>query len=485
MVLRADTLADRFTQGSLLGLAGFWLVASVCVRGACVPDWLLPAALTTGWLLSPACSAGRRTGGTAPRWLPWGVVLALAAVVAAVAYGAIATPSRHWDGAAAFDPKAGWLTAAPTLQQPFFADSAVFHHSPDYPLLQPLLVAAVERLSGRGAGRLVFPGLFVLLLALVGTTLRQTQVRATLRWCTVLAVGTTPMLVGTGGGAVDSGYCDLLLLVASTAMAAGLLQRNARLLALAVVVAIGCKPEGSVYALLAWLAAFVVGDRRLLLAAAVGLAAGLAAWLPLQRCLLHLPPEGGPRLAALAIGCVAAATAGALGVDAAARRTSRPASLRGAVGLGAPLLAVACLPVVAGQLSPADSAFGVYLAQSAQIWERLPNLIPYALGLVEHGVLRWHFGATFVLPIAALVVLRWRSLGLPGRPAAVFTGLGLLATALPFLLSPEPDLQHHLRSSLSRLLLHWLGPLWLLSACWIEVALPPQRGCAAGAPARS
>ena len=49
-----------------------------------------------------------------------------------------------------------------------------------------------------------------------------------------------------------------------------------------------------------------------------------------------------------------------------------------------------------------------------------------------------------------------------------FALLGLATTALAFVLSPEEELQHHLRSSLPRLLLHWIGPLWLLNACWLD-----------------
>lgn len=486
MALPARWIAERFAPGSLAGLALFWLVASVCVRGGGVPDWLLPVALVGGWLLPvPRYAEPPSAGPAVPRWLPWSVLLVLTVVTLAVGYGAVATPSRQWDGAAAFDAKVTWLVAAPTLQQPFFADPGVFHHSPDYPLLQPLLVAGVERLLGHGCGRLVFPGLFVLLLALVGSTLRSAAVGARLRWCVVLAVGVTPALIGPGGGAVDSGYGELLLLVATTAMASALLLRNGWTLALAIVVAIASKPEGAVYAGLAWLVAFGCGDRRLLWSASAGICAGLLAWLPVQRCLLHRPPDGGPAQLALVAAAVLVATAVALGLDALARRTPAPHRLRWGFGLGAPLFAVGCLPWLAGYLPPGNSAFGVYLAQSARLWERLPNLPPYAVALLEHGIARWHFGATFVLPVAAAIVLRVRRVALPDRATTAFVGLGMLTTAIPFLLSPEPDLQHHLRSSLPRLLLHWLGPAWLLSARWADAVLSPTSDCAAPPPGRS
>ena len=62
-------------------------------------------------------------------------------------------------------------------------------------------------------------------------------------------------------------------------------------------------------------------------------------------------------------------------------------------------------------------------------------------------------------------------LGLDGLSLAsiyFLAAIGLAITALPFVLSPSGDLGHHLRSSLPRLLLHWVGPAWLVSAAWTE-----------------
>jgi hypothetical protein len=83
------------------------------------------------------------------------IVLAVAGLVAVVAHGALATESRHWDGVVAWDLKAKALAAEPTLEQPFFRDAAVYSHSRDYPLLQPLALALAERWGL--PGRLLFP----------------------------------------------------------------------------------------------------------------------------------------------------------------------------------------------------------------------------------------------------------------------------------------------------------------------------------------
>jgi hypothetical protein len=65
----------------------------------------------------------------------------------------------------------------------------------------------------------------------------------------------------------------------------------------------------------------------------------------------------------------------------------------------------------------------------------------------------------------------------------VFLALGLASTALPFVWSHEPDLQHHLRSSLPRLLLHWLGPAWLFVGCRVGAAWPaPDAGATTPTP---
>ena len=174
-------MTERIATGSLLGVVLFWFGASFWVRGASVPDWWLPVALAVGLAATARLRVAPR--GERPRWLPITSACVIGVAFAAMAFGALETPSRHWDGAASFDAKVHWLTTAPTLNQPFFASSDVFHHSPDYPLLQPLLVAMTERLLP-GFGRLVLPLLYLLLCSVVATALRRRGVSLPLpsRW---------------------------------------------------------------------------------------------------------------------------------------------------------------------------------------------------------------------------------------------------------------------------------------------------------------
>ncbi|MCA8941766.1 MAG: hypothetical protein KDB80_04335, partial [Planctomycetes bacterium] len=55
--------------------------------------------------------------------------------------------------------------------------------------------------------------------------------------------------------------------------------------------------------------------------------------------------------------------------------------------------------------------------------------------------------------------------------------------AIPFLLSPEADLRHHLRSSADRLLLHWTGAAWLLTGLWWGREIPKPDSAPATLPA--
>ncbi|MCK5945424.1 MAG: hypothetical protein KAI24_25765 [Planctomycetes bacterium] len=459
------TLA-RLVTGLLLALALFWCGASLFVRGDGVPDWWLPfaigAGLAAGLLLPRAATgAANASDGRAPTWALLLAVLVVAVAFGAVAFGAVATPSRHWDGAASFDAKVFWLSHAPTLQQPFFAQPGVFHHGPDYPLLQALLVAMLER-RVPGCGRLVMPLLYLLLCGVVAVALRRRAVWPLLRVGVTVAVAVTPALLTPGGGAVDSGYSELLMLLATTVLAAGLLCRSALWFGVGVLLAIVSKPEGTFYALVAATVAFVRADRELLRAA---LLAGLLAaitWLPVRAALLHVEPRTWTAFGALLAAAAAASVALRLSA-----RAARPALVRWTIALGLPLLVLAALPWLA-PLVAEHSALGVYLRQAGNLLDGLGNLPAYLAAFGEHGFARLRFGAALLLPLAALAAARAQRRRLGDAPLATFVALGLLTTALPFVLSPEPDLQHHLRSSLPRLLLHWIGPALLLSAAWLD-----------------
>ncbi|MFN3244053.1 MAG: hypothetical protein ACE37K_21280 [Planctomycetota bacterium] len=454
---------ERLVAGTLLGLATFWVGASFWLRGDGVPDWWLPVALGAGLggaqaLPDRAWPAHART--PAPPWARWSLLALVAIAFAAVAYGALATPSRHWDGAASFDAKVFWLTEEATLQQPFFAAEGVFHHSPDYPLLPALLVAMADRLAP-GFGRGMLPLLYLVLCALVAAALHRRGVHPLLRLGATAAVALTPALLTSGGGAVDSGYAELPLLLATTTIAAGLLQRSALWFGLGIGLAVVTKPEGLFYGLGAAIVAFANGDRALLRSAWVAFALAAITWLPVRAELLHRDLDWLP------LGVLAAFAAAA---QLALRWTdglARPVRTRWTIGLVVPMLALLALPLLA-DLVAADSALGVYLRQASNVWSGLANLPAYLGALVDHGVGRLRLGMALVVPPVAWLVARLRQKPLDDAPLAAFVLLGIATTPLPFVLSPEDDLQHHLRSSLPRLLLHWVGPAWLLSAAWIE-----------------
>ncbi|MCC7398174.1 MAG: hypothetical protein IT455_13990 [Planctomycetes bacterium] len=461
-----STLCTRLPTGALLGLAGFWAVAIVQVRGDGVADWLLPLALAFGigaTLAWPRPAAPPTPMAPPPRAaVSWLALLPILIATIAVTYGALATPSRHWDGAAAVDAKTFWLTAAPTLQQPFFAADGVFHHSPDYPLLLPLLMAMLERLLP-GCGRLVLPAAWLLLLSVFVMALLPRLRTPWLLPVATAALALTPVLLTPGGGAVDSGYNDVLLALATTTAAAGLLQRRPLCITLGVVLLIASKPEGAVYVGVLAAAAFATGTGRTLRVLTLAATGALLLWLPTRSTLLHGQGMPAPLLAmpVLLVGTIVGL------LDERLQRRGPAPGLRWSLALALPLLALLLLPFVAKSLPNDGGAFAVYLAHADRVWANLGNLPAWLGGVVDFGVRRLHFGTTLLLPIVATVVARRRGLS-PGPTAlAAFASLGVLSTALPFLLSPEADLDHHLRSSLPRLLLHWLGPLWL----WATVRL--------------
>jgi hypothetical protein len=461
------SLLERLGRGLLAGIVLYWFGAIVAVRSAAgVADWWLPLALAIG-CCAPAPRGGRWPAAT----LSWRTRLAagvlLAIVFGALVYGALATPSRHWDGAAAQDAKIHWLSQAMTLQQPFFADPAVFHHSPDYPMLLSLLVAGSERWLGAwfgaGSGRIWLPLVHALMLIVLATALRRAPGGPRRGLGVVLACAVVPALIGVNSGGVDSGYCDPMLLLATTTLAAGLASRSPWELVLGVVLAVASKPEGPVYAAMALPVAFVLGHRRELVWLALGLAAAMTAWLPTQRQLLYLPPSS---LATLCLPglCLGALVAIAFAVDRLLRGAAHPTRWRAGLVAVATMAAILSLPLLRAVVPP-TSAVGVYLHRGYELEQGLANLPAFARAWFDHALLRWGFGGTFLL---LLVVAPWRRVsGAASTGIGMFVAAGLVVTALPFVFSHEENLQHHLRSSLPRLLSHWVGPAWL----WIGLRL--------------
>ncbi len=448
--------AERLLLGSLAGIAMFAVAAhALLALSLAVPAHLLTGSLLLG-LLVPWRIPAMPAAAPAPRWLASALGLVLVAALVAIAYGALATPSRHWDGAVAWDTTARFLVAAPTLEQPYFRDAAVFAHSRDYPLLQPLLVATLERLCG-GAGRLLFPGLFALLALLVGTTLRRATANASLAWLGTAATMLTPMLVNPTSGGIDSGYGEGFLLLCTTAIAAGFVQKDARLLLLGTLLAVLVKPEGIVYAGAATAVAFCTAERRLLCGAAAGWLLGAVAWLPLQRGLLQ--PEAGTSCGwfVVAAGGIGALLACA---DALARRAALgPRGRLAAAAVLLPVLLLA-LPLVASGVGASGGAMQSYLAEPGRLLQRSARLPAIVVGVLHYALFRGGFGLAYWLPLVALFGAWSRRASFAALGLFVLAGLGIVV--MPFLMGQETDLQHQLRSSMPRLLLHWLGPTMLL-----------------------
>ncbi|MGK0434037.1 MAG: hypothetical protein ACJA0V_003189 [Planctomycetota bacterium] len=455
---------ERIVTGLLLGIALFWAGACFWIRGDGVPDWWLPVAFAAG--IAYAVRMPRTTEVASPRWARTCTWMVIGTAFAALWRGALATGSRHWDGAASLDAKVFWLQQAPTLQQPFFATEGVFHHSPDYPLLLPLLVAMAERLAP-DFGRIVLPLIYMLMLGVVASALSRRAVKPLLRLAVITAVAVTPHLLTSGGGGVDSGYGECLLLLATTTVAAGLLMQSSLWFSLGIVLLIAAKPEGLPYAVIALVVALARGERRLLWQGTAALACACMVWEPVRAALLHQDYGANWPLAGLVLTIISFLLA-AKPADPIYRVRERT---RWLILMLVPIAGLLMLPWIAPMFAASTGTLALYLRQGENVWTGFGNLPAYAAGVVEFGVSRMRLGTVLLLPIAIAIVAWRRRIALADRSLLAFALFGLLTTALPFVLSPEPNFEHHLRSSLTRLLLHWIGPLWLLNACWLNTML--------------
>jgi hypothetical protein len=478
--VRVDAVS--LLRNTTVAAAAFAFVAHLLLLlGAAVPAWLLPATLFGAVAASLRGRsramadehAGGPTAAPAPRWLVVGGATTIAALAAALTYGSIATPSRAWDGVVAWDLKARALSHATTLAQPLFADAAALHHSPDYPLLQPLALASLAHWFGDDAARCWFGLLFVALAAAVGITVAASTQSRCVGWIAAVGVATTPFFANPSGGGADSGYAELLLANAIAAGAVGLVLTDAPLIAGAAVLLPFCKPEGSVYAALLAATSFVVAPRRVAIAAMLGGGAAAAIWLPLQFRLGHAEPSSTlavlvPALAL--VGCVVRWR-----MDRAAARTSHRLLALGLAGA----LALAVLGSVGDRLAGHDSPLlGHYLGGLGRAPDRLaalPGTLFAMLGLLLQPN---RFGLT--LPLLGLVL--WHA----ARRGSQFAGLhawlvgGAVVVAAATLLTPENDLHHFVRSSGARLGAHWLGTAWITIGIGLAAASRP-RGEPAGA----
>ncbi len=445
-----------------LALAGISSLV-VLLLGGTVPDWIVWLGLLLGLLCSRPVLVDVPAGRPSP-WIGALLLLVFAATLLALAYGAVATSSRHWDGAVAWDLKAGFLAAEPTLQQPFFSGPQVLHHSRDYPLLMPALVAMLERTLG--CGRLLFPLSWVLAAAAVYVAASRRGCRAPFAAVGAMAFAMTPALLGPHGGGVDSGYADFMLCAWLTVAGAGCIGRDGRWVAFGVVLAVLTKPEGLPYAMALLAASWLCGSSGLVRATAVGLAGGALVLLPLQHELMF----GDRRPLPWTVFPIAVLPPLlAWGSDELLKRTG--CRLRRSWILAAlALVAFIQLPWLASAVGNEGGSIGRLLRDSAQLSQRLERL-PSILGAAfDYVLLRGWFG--LVAPLLALAWW-WRRRHVPLGDAVGVVGLWIVLL-LPiwvgsFLLS-DIEIGHHLRSRLPRLMIHATGLAWIyIVATWTDL----------------
>ena len=445
----------RITDALALWLALSAGVASALLAaGATVPDWLLLACGAASvplsrWIL-PSVALTRRE-----IWTLVPIAAVLFVTFAALWFGADQTPSRHWDGAVAWDVKNALLTAELTLDQTVFREPAILHHSRDYPLAQPLLVAMLERWTG--AGRLVLPLVWVLagLAVFAGATRRGVSVG--MAAVTAAAFALTPGLVGTNSGGVDSGYADFMLAAWATLAAAGCVGGDRRWITLGVAMMALTKPEGLPYGAALLAAAWFCSNRPTLFAAAFGLALGAALLLPLQHELVWGDRRPLPRsIFALAL----APSALAVASDLALRRFRSPWQRLGlALVLGAGVLLF--LPQIAAWSGNERGSLARYLREVGLLWEHAGMLVDVNGAALNFGVLRGRFGLTGVL-LLILFLPAWRRS--VGSPVLGVWLVWLLPIWFATFAISTIELEDHLRSRMPRLLIHATGVAWVFIA---------------------
>ncbi|MBL8752674.1 MAG: hypothetical protein JNK15_05185 [Planctomycetes bacterium] len=453
----------------LVAFALFGMLAmGVFAAGGEVPDFAAPVAIVGAMVLQ----RWRRPLGVASpqfasdRWWLLGGVVVVSAATAIVAWGALATPSRTWDGAAMWDGKAALLAERLTLAQPAFRDPGILLHSRDYPLLQPVLMAALERWLG--VGRALFPLVYLTHCALLFVLLRRAG--AAIRWAVLASVafGVTPMVLSPSGGGADSGYAEPLLALAVTATVGGLVGKDRWLAAVGIALLAWAKPEGGLYGAVAVALAWLRADRGVVVATAVGWTSAMALWLVVQRDLQSCGRAATPWSIPLALA----------GLGAAVVLSHRLVpNVRSRVVLAAAVVVVGALaaPALARLFELGGGVFSSYLAGSGRLGERLGEAPTIVVGIANWAWLRGRFGLAFVV----VLLVAWRCGSDAARDPLRWLAVMLGVVALPFVLAPFADLDAHIRASMPRLLCHHVGVAWLAVGLGLAAAVPPRQTVAA------
>ncbi|MEO0481664.1 MAG: hypothetical protein AAF196_19505 [Planctomycetota bacterium] len=462
-------LTHRLVRALAITLFGFGLIAQIQLSGGGVADLetALRWALLTG-ALAAAVPFGLRddpheiepepTCPLAPRLRL--VVLLIAACwtlfqLGVLSWGAISTSARQWDGVVAWELRARALADQPTLAQPLFLDEQVLRPSHSYPLLWPLLQGTLTQMFGEATSRMLPVALWLSLGAAVFTGLRKLGV--TLALAVTTAALTNPRMLDECVGAVDSGFADVPHAALLTFLALGFARRDALLLSAGTALLIWSKPEGILHALVPIAVAWLSAERRLSIAATLGLSTGLLAWLPLRQDLVGSPLGSGLwkiGLGLLALTAVVALTASLL------HEWSFRA--RAVTALGVSLIGLTLTFVFRQELF-GHSAIGAYLEESQRGGRALGRLGRMLWEFPQHALFgKGRLAVTFLAPCVTFVMLTRRGSALIGM-AGLYLILGLGTVTMMACLTPEEDFTHYLKSSIGRVLMHWSGAAWIVT----------------------
>lgn len=464
MRVLGDRLLALAVRGMPFGLVPYAVVSHALLQfEQQVPRVLLPMCLLVGlaaaWLgrTGRAAQAEGAMGlsGRAPGWLWPVVVLLLASGLGFITYASVVTPDRSWDGLVFWSLRAAHLHPPVDLSQPFFASADAYSHSPHYPLLQSLLLGATQDLWGPLWGRVLFPGLFLLLLLTVLDTARKQGWDHRVGAVLLLGLGLCPIWYARGAGAVASGYADLLLCWLLVLGAAGLLRGDGRILFCVGVLLPLSKPEAMVHLGALCLVAACRRQQPGITALFWGAGLGLLLWLPLQAWLMR------DDVAIFDYGAAVLVPGLLMGLRALVRKLEPGPRTLGVLALAVPALLLALAAGLQDWLAASkDPLFAVFAARAGELGSQLGQL-PQLCLLTLQGLADVNkFGLSFLLLLLLLFLGgAWSE---PKSRILLVLLLGNLGIAVcAMLLSPADQLEHEFRSRFDRLLLQQLALLWL------------------------